>query len=144
MSLESVEIRQANWPEDLPALRQVREEVFIREQGVPPDLEWDDDDPEAIHLLAEDTNKRPIGTVRLLPDGQIGRMAVVSSWRNRGIGGRLICHLLESTDKQRFPRLFLNAQTQAVSFYRRFGFAEQGEVFMEAGIPHLRMELTER
>ncbi|MES9888827.1 MAG: GNAT family N-acetyltransferase [Candidatus Sedimenticola sp. 6PFRAG1] len=144
MSLESLEIRQANWPEDLPALRQVREEVFIREQGVPPDLEWDDDDPEAIHLLAEDTNKRPIGTVRLLPDGQIGRMAVVSSWRNRGIGGRLICHLLESTDKQRFPRLFLNAQTQAVSFYRRFGFAEQGEVFMEAGIPHLRMELTER
>lgn len=135
------EIREANWPDDLPALREVREKVFIEEQGVPREMEWDEADPLSLHLVAEDADGRPIGTVRLLPNGQIGRMAVLPAWRNQGVGSRLLSRVLEKADSGKYPHLFLNAQSRAVVFYRRFGFSEQGEEFMEAGIPHYRMEL---
>jgi predicted GNAT family N-acyltransferase len=132
-------IRLARWPQDRPLLRAVREKVFIEEQQVPEVLEWDGMDEGALHLLALDGAGRPIGTARLLPSGQIGRMAVLPSWRRRGVGSALLQRLLEEAVKGQWPALFLNAQLTAVPFYTGHGFSPQGGVFAEAGIPHRRM-----
>ena len=132
-------IRIAYWPDDQDLLRQVRKTVFIQEQQVPEALEWDGMDDTAMHLLALDETGRPIGTARLLPSGQIGRMAVLPTWRRRGVGTALLQRLLEQTTKGVWPELFLNAQLSAVPFYTRQGFSAQGKVFHEAGIPHRRM-----
>jgi predicted GNAT family N-acyltransferase len=132
-------IRIAHWPQDQALLRQVRSQVFVREQRVPETLEWDDMDNQALHLLALDEVESPIGTARLLPSGQIGRMAVLSPWRRRGIGSALLRRLLAEASQGDWPELFLNAQLSARRFYERQGFRAEGEVFEEAGIPHLRM-----
>ncbi|HHH40023.1 MAG TPA: GNAT family N-acetyltransferase [Sedimenticola sp.] len=121
----------------------VRTRVFIEEQGVPPELEQDDLDPGARHLLAEDSAGRPIGTLRILDGGQIGRMAVLPAWRRHGVGSALMHTALARLARPGSPRPFLNAQTRAIPFYRRFGFVVVGPEFMEAGIPHRRMELND-
>jgi len=128
-------IRQADWGRDGASLRQVRERVFIVEQHVTPELEWDDNDADALHLLAEDRDGCPIGTARLLAGGHIGRMAVLEPWRKRGVGSALLRELLRLNDGP--ARLY--AQTTAIGFYQRFGFVVEGEEFMDAGIPHRRM-----
>jgi len=133
--------RSANWPDDIPALRLVRTRVFINEQKVPETLEWDNDDPIALHFLAEDESGQPIGTARLLQTGQIGRMAVLKKWRGRGVGNALLSRVLAQITLDQYPSPFLNAQVQVVGFYSRFGFVPQGEPFSEAGILHQRMEI---
>lgn len=132
-------IRRAHWPQDREALRLVRETVFVQEQGVPLELEWDGRDAEALHLLAEDRHGQPVGTGRLLPDGHIGRMAVLAGWRGRGVGTALLRRLMELGLAQGHRRLVLAAQLTAVPFYQRLGFEPVGEVFQDAGIPHRRM-----
>jgi predicted GNAT family N-acyltransferase len=82
--------------------------------------------------------RRAIGTGRLLPDGHIGRMAVLADWRGKGVGRALLERLLEEARLQSCA-LALHAQTHASGFYRRFGFVEEGPEFMEAGIPHRTM-----
>ena len=135
-------IRRARWDRDAPALRQVRAQVFIEEQGVPPALEWDAADPLAMHLLALAPGGVPIGTARLLPSGQIGRMAVLRPWRGRGIGRRLLQKLLGSALAEGYPVTFRNAQRRVRGFYQRQGFHPVGPEFLEAGIPHHRMILA--
>ena len=135
------EIREADWETDRDLLRQLRETVFVIEQGVPLELEWDGLDSKAIHLLAVAANGTPVGTARLLTDGHIGRMAVLADWRRQGIGSALLQRLLEISSERQLPPPFLNAQTRAVEFYRRFGFEVEGDEFMDAGIPHRRMVL---
>ncbi|MCU7931861.1 MAG: GNAT family N-acetyltransferase [Candidatus Thiodiazotropha sp. (ex Codakia rugifera)] len=135
-------IREAQWPDERELLRQVREPVFITEQGVPPTMEWDDDDIMAYHLLALDEQQQPIATARLLGTGQIGRMAVLPDWRNQGIGTALLLTLVKRADSMGLERLFLHAQTSAESFYARAGFTPVGEPFMEAGIPHQKMSYS--
>lgn len=132
-------IRRASWSRDREALQWVREQVFVLEQGVPRELEWDARDAEAIHLLAEDAAGDPLGTARLLPSGQIGRMAVLAQWRKQGIGSQLLCRLLQIARDEKLPLPWLNSQTVAVGFYLRAGFTVEGEEFLEAGIPHRRM-----
>ena len=143
MNNDEFTIREAIWPADRALLRQVREPVFVEEQGVPLEMEWDDDDVIAYHLIALDSAQRPIGAARLLGSGQIGRMAVLSPWRGRGVGLALLERLVEIAGTSGVPVPFLNAQTQAIAFYRRAGFHSVGEEFYEAGIPHFRMELDE-
>ena len=139
MSRPSCFIRLARWPEDQALLKQVREKVFVEEQQVPVELEWDGEDAEALHLIALDAEQRPIGTARLLPSGQIGRMAVIKAWRNRGVGRALLKRLLAEAEQGDYPELFLNAQLTALPFYLQQGFHPEGGVFHEAGIPHQRM-----
>ncbi|MDO8789481.1 MAG: GNAT family N-acetyltransferase [Sulfuritalea sp.] len=91
------------------------------------------------HVIARDGNGRAIGTGRLLPDGQLGRLAVLADWRGKGVGRALLERLLEEAERQDQRRLALHAQTQASGFYRRFGFVDEGPEFMEAGIPHRTM-----
>jgi predicted GNAT family N-acyltransferase len=134
-------LRIANWQNDSAALRAIREAVFIHEQGIPPELEWDETDASCIHVLAVDSAGKPIGTARLLRDGSVGRMAVLKDWRGKGIGSALV-HLLlwEARDRQ-IKQIGLNAQTHAVGFYLKFGFQTVGEEFLDAAIPHVRMIL---
>lgn len=132
-------IRSARWPEDRQALALVRRLVFIEEQGVPANLEWDGADPTAWHWLALGPAGRAIGAARLLPSGQIGRMAVLPAWRGRGVGRALLGAVLAHIDLTGGPAPFLHAQVAALGFYERQGFVPEGPTFMDAGIPHRRM-----
>ena len=133
-------LRVAAWPDDEPTLRAIRHEVFVVEQHVPEDLEWDGIDAACGHVLALDRDGRPIGCGRLLPDGHIGRMAVVAEWRGRGVGTALLAELVALARAAGHARVALNAQTHAMPFYARCGFAPCGEEYEEAGIPHRAME----
>ncbi len=127
--------------DDTPGIKTVREQVFIQEQGVPLELEWDGKDKEACHVIAITDEGAVIGTGRLLADGHIGRMAVLKAYRNRGVGRALLEALLEEAKRRQLPRVFLYAQTRAVDFYRPSGFVVEGEEFLDAGIPHRHMYL---
>lgn len=132
-------VSRAEFAREAEAIRAVREEVFIQEQGVTPALEWDGLDGDALHVLARTPNGEPIGTARLLPDGHIGRMAVRAPWRGRGVGRALLSELLAAARERGLRRVFLGAQTHALGFYARQGFTVYGEPFMDAGIPHRHM-----
>lgn len=132
-------IESGSWA-DLGAMAgSVREQVFVREQGVPLTMEYDAADPVSLHVLARGPDDQAIGTGRLLPDGHIGRMAVVAARRRQGVGTALLSRLMEAARDRRLSRLTLNAQLSAADFYRRFGFVEQGDDFLEAGIRHVLM-----
>ncbi|GAA4864944.1 GNAT family N-acetyltransferase [Luteimonas vadosa] len=126
----------------LPLLRSVREAVFVREQGVPLDIELDAADPQCTHVLAFDPDGHAIGTARMTPERKIGRMAVLSDWRNAGVGAALLQALLRRARENDWTQVFLHAQAGAVDFYRRHGFVAHGERFMEAGIEHQEMRLA--
>jgi predicted GNAT family N-acyltransferase len=128
-----------DWSELLAASREVREAVFVEEQKVPREIEVDEHDATSRHVVARDGDGTAIGTGRLLPDGHIGRMAVIADWRGKGVGRAMLERLLEEAKLQGMRHLALHAQTQASGFYRRFGFVEEGPEFMEAGIPHRTM-----
>jgi predicted GNAT family N-acyltransferase len=142
MTQSDYTIRQAQWPEERELLRQIREPVFVEEQGVPLAMEWDDDDMMAYHLLAIDQHQTPIASARLLGNGRIGRMAVLPEWRNQGIGTALLLTLIQHADSIGLQTLSLHAQASAVPFYTTAGFTPAGEPFMEAGIQHQKMTLS--
>ena len=135
----SFRVRRAHWQRDREHLRGIREAVFVREQRVASELEWDGLDESCLHVLAEDRNGVPIGTGRLLPDGHIGRMAVLAAWRGRGVGSAILTELLRLASQKAMSEVVLNAQLHALGFYERHGFAAEGEVFVDAGIDHRRM-----
>ncbi len=132
-------VEAGSWSELGEPARQMRETVFVEEQRVPRDLEMDEHDAVSRHVVARDAEGGAIGTGRLLPDGHIGRMAVLADWRGKGVGRALLERLLEEAAQQNRRHLALHAQTQASGFYRRFGFVEEGPEFIEAGIPHQTM-----
>lgn len=116
----------------------IRHQVFVKEQQVPPELELDEFDPVSCHALAL-LGEQPIGTGRLLPDGHIGRMAVLAEWRGQQVGSRLLSALLAEAQRRGMRQVVLNAQTHAMAFYTRFGFVPVGEEYQEAGLPHHTM-----
>jgi len=122
----------------------IRKRVFINEQGVPEEMELDEHDPLAQHALAY-LNSECIGTARLvtLPGnlGRIGRMAVLPMHRKQGVGGKLLCALLELSKSQGITKLELHAQLSAIAFYEQYGFIAQGDIYDEAGIAHRDMIL---
>ena len=123
-----------------PGIKTVREQVFIQEQHVPEELEWDEHDAKAIHVVAIDTHNQVIGTARMLADGHIGRMAVLTAWRKTGIGSAMLQKLLSIAKERGLSKVFLHAQTSASGFYENHDFRALGEEFMDAGIPHRYME----
>jgi predicted GNAT family N-acyltransferase len=137
-------IAAADWHADGAALRHVRRVVFIDEQHVPEALEWDAEDARSVHALARAGVGAPIGCGRLLPDGHIGRMAVIAAWRGRGVGDALLTWLMAAARARGDAAILLNAQVHAMPFYTRHGFAAVGAPFDEAGIPHRVMRLALR
>lgn len=133
-------IATVSWQQADNILSDIRRRVFIEEQSVPEELEWDGLDPDALHLLASGPQQQPIGTVRLLKGGHIGRMAVLPEWRGHGIGSALLDAVLTLADEHGMPDTWLNAQLPAIDFYQRAGFTAIGDRFLDAGIPHRRMQ----
>lgn len=134
-------IRETDWAHDSTRLSAVRRAVFINEQYVPEALEWDEYDAVSLHLLATSDDGTPIGCARLLPDGHIGRMAVLPAWRGQGVGSALLETVLAAARRAGHASAHLSAQCHAADFYRRAGFMVQGAVYLEAGIPHVSMTL---
>lgn len=130
-----------SWHDGEPLLRAVREAVFIREQGIPAELEWDGLDEDCRHALVISSQGEAIGSGRMLPDGHIGRIAVLPAWRGQRVGTAIIEALLDYARAHDYPQVDVDAQTYAVPFYRRFEFNEEGEVFQDAGLPHIKMRL---
>lgn len=128
----------------------IREVVFIEEQSVPEDMERDEDDQHAYHLLAVDKG-HAIGTGRLValkepPAGEqgawgrVGRMAVLQAYRKSGVGSRLLRMLEDEAKRRSMAGIMLHAQLSAMEFYKRHGYEPHGAVFEEAGMPHLEMK----
>ena len=132
-------LRFGDWAAMQADAKPIRMEVFVQEQNVPADLEMDDRDAACLHAVAYDAAGTPLGTGRLLPDGHIGRMAVLRSARGAGIGGAILKGLMEKARERGDQKVVLSAQTHAAEFYLAHGFAMAGDVFHEAGIPHIEM-----
>jgi predicted esterase YcpF (UPF0227 family)/predicted GNAT family N-acyltransferase len=125
-----------------PEARVVRTEVFVHEQHVSPEEELDALDGQCLHALARDALGKPVATGRLLPDGHIGRMAVDRGCRGRGLGSQVLLALVSEARRRGDAQVVLAAQLHARSFYARHGFVEEGETFMDAGIPHRLMRCS--
>ena len=134
-----ISTKTGDWSQLRNDAQAVRYEVFVVEQGIPIELEWDEMDELSVHAVAYDSSGRAIGTARLLPDHHIGRMAVRAEARRHGVGGRLLQTLMTHARLRGAHSVLLNAQTYVVPFYQRHGFVAEGEAFEDAGIPHICM-----
>ncbi len=135
-------VEPANWMQDAEALRQLREAVFVVEQKVSREDEWDGLDPGCLHVIARETEgRRPIGTGRLSLNGKIGRMAVLAQWRGQGVGSAMLRALIDLARERKMTRVYLHAQLSALEFYTKHDFVVSGEIFSEADIEHRRMQL---
>lgn len=138
MTINNLKVRVADWHSEKEKLSKIRRQVFVEEQNVPEELEWDEYDDSSTHFLATLDNK-VVATARLKPDGQIGRMAVLSEYRNQGVGSALLQLVLENAGSQNLKQVYLHAQVDAIAFYEKHGFTTQGGIFYEADIPHRAM-----
>jgi predicted GNAT family N-acyltransferase len=134
-----VRIQALPWEKARARATAIRFEVFVQEQRVPVEIEIDELDPLSVHALALDDRGHAIGTGRLLPDGHIGRMAVLKPWRGRGAGGLILEALIEEARRRGHGEVVLAAQVHAMAFYRAHGFAPVGDGYQEAGIAHQDM-----
>ncbi|WP_114417760.1 GNAT family N-acetyltransferase [Marinospirillum perlucidum] len=130
--------RQGSWEQLGSWCRQVRHKVFVEEQQIPEEEEWDAQDPLSTHYLLL-LNDRPAATARLTPDGKVGRFAVLAQLRRKKLGLRLMQRIEEDARRQGLKKLELNAQTEVADFYRHLGYRVSGEEYLEVGIPHLPM-----
>ena len=135
-------VRRADWMRDGAMLAAIRREVFVVEQHVPEAEEWDGLDASSRHVIALAAGNAAIGTGRLLPDGRVGRMAVIKDWRGCGVGSALLRELISMARSDGLSEIRLHAQTHALAFYRKHGCVPVGGEFMEAGIPHYEMRLS--
>ncbi|MER8182555.1 GNAT family N-acetyltransferase [Kitasatospora sp. NPDC094015] len=145
------EIREAAGPADLALVRAIRHEVFVVEQNVPEELEYDDLDATAVHLLAVTDDGAPLGTGRLIHgadaleltgvEGRVllGRLAVQRTARGTGLGADLVRAIERAGRERGAVELELHAQVQALGFYERLGYTAEGPVYQDAGIPHRTM-----
>lgn len=134
-----VRIITGDWDSLRDDAQKVRIEVFVIEQNVPAELEWDEGDEVSTHAVAYDEQGQPVATGRRLPDGHIGRMAVSQSLRGQGIGKQVLMALLDHARQDGHSELVLHAQTHAIPFYEQQGFVPEGEEFIEADMPHRLM-----
>jgi predicted GNAT family N-acyltransferase len=136
-----VRVQLADFTADFASIETIRSAVFIVEQRVPEELEFDDRDPVCVHLLVLVAGQ-PVGTGRvdLEHDGKIGRVAVLAPYRRHGVGKALMERLHEIARERGLRQVWCNAQTSAVPFYGQLGYRATGDLFEEAGIEHVRME----
>ncbi|MES2038644.1 MAG: GNAT family N-acetyltransferase [Pseudomonadota bacterium] len=139
MNTENLHLVIADWATLQKDAQAIRYEVFVIEQKIPAELEWDAADAQCVHAVAYDANGKAVGTGRLLPDAHIGRMAVLATARGLGIGAKILRALMAEAQARGESAVHLNAQQSAENFYLKEGFARDGEIFEEAGIPHVSM-----
>ena len=137
-----ITIEITSYQQDADAIRNIRQAVFVKEQGIDPQLEWDEFDAQASFILAKDDNAGPVGTARFFADGKIGRMAVLAAWRNQGIGKAMLNKIISNATSKGISTLMLSAQESAIPFYEKSGFQRQGEPYFQAGILHQDMVLS--
>ena len=136
----SISIIKTSWLEHSVQISSIRDVVFIQEQAVPKNIEMDGKDSECIHfLMSYDDN--PIGTARIKMSGKIERVSILKPNRNMGLGSKLMSFIIDAAKQNRFERIYLHSQMESIGFYKNLGFIEQGDVFQEAGIDHVLMEL---
>ncbi|MEN6309212.1 MAG: GNAT family N-acetyltransferase, partial [Anaerohalosphaeraceae bacterium] len=128
------------WKDKKSEIYFVRKTVFVDEQNVPPEIEIDENDPLCQHVLASNQDNQPIGTGRIDSKGKIGRMAVLSMYRAKGVGRSILDTLIQYGRNAGLRHFYLSAQLHAVGFYEKAGFTAYGEAFEEAGIMHIMME----
>ena len=142
----TVRVKKVSSETDLNKAFAIRMRVFVKEQGVPAEMELDRDDKRAIHFLAT-VVKKPVGTARLVirhGNAKIGRMAVLKSWRRRGVGTTLLQRAVAAARTLGAREIYLHAQVPVIGFYETMGFRPVGLVFDEAGIPHQKMIFRRR
>jgi len=139
----STSITITDWEDARELVKPIRIKVFILEQKVPEELEWDEYDETAWHAVAK-SNHQVIGTGRLIINqsiAKIGRMAIDPEFRGKGIGMEVLKALINKGKEKGAQEFILHAQTHAIAFYARQGFEPYGPIFDEAGIPHVEMRL---
>lgn len=132
-------IELMEWEKARAEATRIRFAVFVEEQHVPAEIEMDDMDAQCVHALAYSPEGGAVGTGRLLPDGHVGRMAVLRQWRGQGIGGEMLERLIAAARERGMREVVLSAQIHALEFYRLHGFTENGDTYEEAGILHQMM-----
>ena len=137
--MTDITLQHIDWRRGEASIRAVRHAVFVQEQGIPAQLEWDGADSACQHVLAVDARGAAVGTGRMQADGHIGRMAVLADWRGQGVGSRMLVSLMDRAREMRLPSVWLTAQATAVPFYLKHQFVAEGDEFVEAGIVHRRM-----
>ncbi len=139
-------IEIGDWAQLQTSAQAVRTEVFVHEQGIAPEDEWDAEDTTALHAVLRDTQGHPLGNARLLQPtpslAKVGRMAVLRESRGKGYGARLLHALLIEARRRGHKEVRLSAQRSAEGFYAAHGFTVVGEPFDEVGIPHIEMQLV--
>lgn len=146
----SYSIHLTHWQQHQADLMSIRTSVFMQEQNVSAADEWDGLDEQALHFLVVSTSGRPIGCARLLIETDnnrtryhIGRVAILKSFRNQGIGHQLMQFVMAYCKNKATPNhIYLHAQTERRHFYETLGFKAEGDEFMDAGIPHISMFLA--
>ena len=141
MDIPNFYIEPANYPSDFDDLHYVRNLVFVVEQQIPVELEFDELDQQCHLFIARDSECRPIGTARLSPEGKLGRMAVLPEWRGQGVGQSLLRAVIEKARNLNLPKVTAHAQLSALGFYEKSGFIKVGDVFSEVGIPHQAVQI---
>ena len=134
------QIHNTDWQTHAALLRRVRSAVFVDELGIPEDIEFDVEDPQAAHFIVFGDQAQPVGCARLLDSGQLGRVAVLPDYRHQRIGEQLVKHAVDVAQTRGLDRVFLNAQVGARAFYERLDFRIFGDEFDAAGIAHICME----
>jgi len=138
MPSNNITIKVADWSKEKDDLSDIRRLVFIEEQNVPEEMEWDEFDETSTHFLVT-LKDQAIACARLKTDGQIGRMAVLPEYRNQGFGSKLLQFVLAEANTQDINHVYLHAQISAIPFYEKLGFITRGNIFHEANIPHREM-----
>ena len=139
-----VTVKKVSSEKELKQAFRIRIRVFVREQGVPAEIELDSDDRRAIHFIAS-IEGSPVGTARLVVragGAKIGRMAVLKSQRRKKVGNKLLARAIATAKKLKAPKIYLHAQVPVIGFYESAGFRCVGPVFDEAGIAHRKMILN--
>ncbi len=134
------QIEVVSWQQAEQDLRAIRTPVFIKEQAVAPDFEWDEIDQVAVHLLATQNNE-PIACLRIIDFHKIGRMAVLKEFRGNGLGATLLLEAVKICKAHGSKTVHLSAQTHAIGFYEKCGFKVTSAVYQDVHIAHVDMQL---
>ena len=138
--MSQFKIRAGRWDELQNDAKLIREQVFIQEQQIAVEDEWDAEDAVSVHFVVYDQDQ-PIATARLLKNNSVGRVAVLKSHRGLGIGKLLMQQIIQQAKHEQREFLKLSSQVHAIQFYAGLGFNVEGEQYLDCGIPHIEMRL---